>query len=123
MTSDMLRRAATLIRERAEKATPGPWLVSDTIEGMWPPRPGWQIVNDAYLNPLVDDDELWLAVELHTGCEADAEHIAALHPAVALAAATWLEHEADRAEHQPWTDDVTEQALAFATAYLGEEME
>jgi hypothetical protein len=111
MTPDTLRRAATLIRERAEKATPGPW--------------GWTWFDGTHaarevtyaVAPAVARTNRW-----KTGFD-NAEHIASWHPAVALAAATWLEHEADRAEHQPWTDDVTEQALAFATAYLGEEME
>jgi hypothetical protein len=67
-----LREAAALIRERAQAATPGPYIVSDVNEGTWPPRPGWEITNEAFGNPPADEDAPWLAVELHTGMEADA---------------------------------------------------
>lgn len=64
------------IEARAEGAAPGPWMVIDPNEGTGVP-PGWQVVNDAFLNPPGDDeDHAWVAVELHTGDQADAEFIA-----------------------------------------------
>jgi hypothetical protein len=111
MTSDTLRRAAALIRERAEKATPGPWSAARSMgEDLH-----WGRMQFTTLD--APDRNLFAIAGMPL---ADAEHIAAWHPAVALAAATWLEHEADRAERFGDRDS-TEHALAFATAYLGEE--
>lgn len=80
--TDLLRRAAALMRERAQAATPGPQ---------------------------------------H---RADAEHIAALHPIIALYAADWLDDTAAANDHvgRLCGENVTNQkAVAFARAYLGEE--
>jgi hypothetical protein len=68
----------------AREATPGPWEVDNPNSGSGYP-PFWNIVNDAFVNPPADDDEPWLAVELHTGVKADADHIAYWDPARVLA--------------------------------------
>ncbi|WIV32204.1 hypothetical protein QN084_06225 [Paenarthrobacter sp. R1] len=65
------------IQERLDAATPGPWETYDANEGEWPPRPMWCVANDAFHNPTADEDEPWLAVEIHTGCKEDADFIAA----------------------------------------------
>jgi len=114
MSAETLRRAASLMRERAEGATPGPWTCyGDHL--VWPSEQG----------PAANDPILAMVGEAH---EDSAEHIASWHPAVALAVADWLDAVAEawpisepdyglsvRAEavgHR--------QALAVARAYLGE---
>lgn len=115
---DLLRRAAALMRERAEKATPGTWQANpDGLVWANPPRLG---------DPVSGSTEI-----------EDAQHIASWHPAVALAAADWLEAEArihdapdavrsgmEKATGQEWEVRATVSTLplaaAFARAYLGE---
>lgn len=106
MTAETLRSAAAKIRERAEAATPGPWFV-----------PG---ADDEYVGPadVVGDGEpgdRYIICE-HAGV--DAEHIASWHPAVALAVADWLEHEAGYVGEGLECDGTTAHALAVARAYL-----
>lgn len=75
MNADILRKAAAKLREHDQAATPGPWIVDDPNEGDH--LPFWMVINDAFLNPPADDEDApWLAVELHTGVEADARLIA-----------------------------------------------
>lgn len=70
----------------AKAATPGEWIKCDFNEGDGsPPRPLWGVATEAFWNPSADEDEPWLAVELHTGVEADATHIALNNPAAVLA--------------------------------------
>jgi len=72
VSAEILRRAAALMRSRAEGATPGPWSYSD--EAVWA-APGFgQICG--------------------MGLAGNGVHIASWHPAVALAVADWLEAEA-----------------------------
>ena len=130
MSAETLRRAAALMRERAEAATPGPWVVG----------PYHQLTS-----VLSHDGGLTIAsvgaVRLPF-VEADAAHIASWHPAVALAVADWLTFIADARESidaiaqmrsrngAGWltaTDpasrvfrDMEEHALTVARAYLGE---
>ena len=118
MSGETLRQAAALMRERAEAEPARGWMKVDFNEGNgFPPRPLWGVSNDAYFNPPADEDEPWLAVEVMTGTEATAEHIASWHPAVALAVADWLDVTAG---------DVGTSTLAYhaaltvARAYLGE---
>jgi hypothetical protein len=118
VSAEILREAAALMRSRAEAEPSVGWIKVDFNEGDGhPPRPLWGVSNDAYFNPPTDEDAPWLAVEIMTGTEATAEHIASWHPAVALAVADLLERvantsEAAGAEPSP---DMT----AVATTYLG----
>ena len=105
MSADLLRRAAALMRDRAEAATPGPWR-HDEMQATR--RDGhYFAVNDGSTELLID-----------RGFDAgpNGAHAASWHPAVALAVADWLECQADT------TCDcgLDEGALAAARAYLGE---
>lgn len=119
-----LREAARLMRERAGKATPGPW--------------AWEPTGDkdsSWAVGLVQDEqsEQALAGRLDHGqgividgvCEsidgrlADAEHIASWHPGVALAIADWLDVEGAILERRMSTESVEVPALRVARAYLG----
>lgn len=81
MSADVLRKAAALMRERAEAATGGPWLAyGHTVEG----------AGTVYFDKH----------SLH----GDADHIASWHPAVALAVADWLDDIATR--HSPSDEPV-----------------
>jgi hypothetical protein len=77
MIGDVLRRAARLMRERAEAATPGPW--RDFTYG----DPMMHYVDAGPNTNLVASGAFWE--------NADAAHIASWHPAVALAVADWLD--------------------------------
>lgn len=114
MSAETLRRAAALMRERAEAATSGPWSVG----------PYHQLTS-----VLTEDGGLTIAsvgAPHHPFVRADADHIASWHPAVARAVADWLDRKAERAEDMwlthgqqmrgpEWLD-----ALAVARAYLGD---
>lgn len=118
MSAEILRRAASLMRERATAAPvrPGPWEkeFSDVIRTDVPlGAPGYLIAEVATVP--------------------EAEHIASWHPAVALAVADWLEAVAAwDSEGLGWTDrlnrtnwpsmwgDMQVEAIAVARAYLGE---
>lgn len=109
MSSDLLRRAAALMRERAEAAVLSPWQAVEGASSSW-----WvECPNTADI-----------ALDLHGE---NARHIASWHPAVALAVADWLDSMASRAESRialggdeaaVWSHE--RHALAVATAYLGE---
>lgn len=124
-TSEVLRRAAGLMRERAEAATPGPWAWEPPSKADWPqsdeslvaPGSDWQ--PDSYFGgcseflrefhgtrELEDGSHVHrTTVDVVSGwgydaCGTDASdedraHIASWHPAVALAVADWLEEAAD----------------------------
>jgi hypothetical protein len=83
--------------ERA--ATPGPWQHFDANEGTGH-FPGWMVANDAFHNPPADEDAPWLAVELHTGVEADAALIAAVRNALP-ALLTIARAQLDRGQEAP----------------------
>ena len=96
MSAEILRRAASLMCERAEAATPGPW--RDDLQTVV--TAGW-----------------WVRAE-----GANAAHIAALHPDVALAMASLLSMVANHAAG--WGDPCggcVDQALTLARTYLGED--
>ena len=120
-SAETLRRAAALMRERAEADGSSGWQVEDANEGT-EYHPLWMVTNDAFHNPSANDDEPWLAVEVHTGTKATAEHIASWHPAVALAVADWLDQAAQAHFHGINGPVYVEnpRALAVARAYLGE---
>lgn len=124
--TDLLRRAATQVRETAKAATPNVCLD-------WT----WLAVRHVARNcdlecPTHGDD--------HEKCNQwdrydDSPHMTLWHPGVALAVATWLEDVADL--HEPhasaygcdWCSDEdwpcadTRNALAVARALLGEDTE
>lgn len=113
MSSDLLRRAAKEMREKAEAAVLAcgdePWLFDYGY-------PGYDVSNS-----------VGVAV-VENGTEETAEHIASWHPAVALVVADWLDNEAGHYDASVKGLDVRpEQAesaysfpLAVARAYLGE---
>jgi hypothetical protein len=109
MSADLLRTAATLMRERAQMATSGPWH------------------RVAEIGIATDASSLTHATAHHPAglydSIPDAEHIASWHPLVALAVADWLESEADRARLAWQTARApldASRALAVARAYLGD---
>ena len=101
--AEQLRQAAKLMRERAEAASllsPPPWYVVPA-EGM-PPVP-W--VKSAKCHVIAP------------GYLVDCEHIAGMHPGVALAVADWLDRFGDKMYcYGPAEFD---HALAIARAFLG----
>lgn len=132
MSAGTLRRAAALMRERAEAASPPPWVAFRA-----------RATNPLDRAPIIGVTRD-LAVDYDTDlfatqkCRAeDAEHIASWHPAVALAVADWLDHQAyefdrymnrqmdpTRRFNSLWltkAQDEHADALAVARAYLGED--
>jgi hypothetical protein len=110
----LIRRAAALMRERAEAASRGPWhqicLGSE----------GCQVINDGRLRDRkhvsFSGRKEWKADH------ADAVYIAGMHPLVALAVADLLESaavEIDDGMH-PGANPGSYGALAVAHAYLNE---
>lgn len=107
-----LRAAATLIRETASKATPGPWMVSRI--------PG--------IGRTVNDPTARLSIAVGTGwvSGADGEWIALMHPGLAEHLAAWLDGVAkDIDGHDPdggcecTESDSYHRAMDFAAAILG----
>lgn len=143
--AEKLRRAADLLRERAEAATPGPWgwdawedgsscvttgphtlasLVGSHVEPPTMDASGVLLDGD-----LSDQDEKVWAIERAESARHDATFIAAMNPTVALAVADWLDDIAGQQEHCEWIvktyakyPDVrwpsTTRALAVADAIL-----
>ena len=116
----LLREAATLMHERADKATPGPW---SPVEGIFQEET-FAAVLGAGGDPQMPDT--WIVA---TGRRApgsisqqnDADHIASMHPMVAHAVAAWLVLEAGQCGVRGGADRIghTAYALAVARAYLG----
>jgi hypothetical protein len=102
VSAETLRRAAALMRERAEAATPGPWI------GEYSGHTG-HVVMDAESTSALDH----VASCSHYRAAFDSEHIASWHPTVALAVADLL----DVIATWDWVADP--EALAVARAYLG----
>jgi hypothetical protein len=131
VSADLLRRAASLMRERAGTATRGPWFLAYSAVISEPLSHEFEAASDELTDD--DDDAAWDALPEYTlaivpaaagdtptvqGAH-DGTHIASWHPAVALAVADWLD------SMPPWTihshlipHHVA--ALAVARAYLGE---
>lgn len=95
---DLLRRAAALMRERAQAVDPDGW------ESL-----GWE--SDDALGPL------------STGTVRDAQYIASWRPAVALAVADLLDSVVARSGTQHPLDfsEIYIEEIAVAGAYLGED--
>ncbi len=83
MSSDQLKRAASLLRQIGEQSTPGPWHVEQTNLSNWIVDAVGVSVADCGL----DEDVL---PEVH----ADATWIALASPAIAEPLALWLESDA-----------------------------
>ncbi len=93
MSADLIRRAAEVLRERAEKATPGPWSTSSAFgdtANLLDAR-GALIAEGG---PIEDGGDWFGAVSV-----LDATYIATVHPGVALALAEIIASEAK------WVDD------------------
>lgn len=133
MSGEILRRAAALMRERAEAATPGPWSAV--------PRTTTHNVQ-GHGRSVVVTPQTRVSMS-------NTAHIASWHPSVALAVADWLDREATLHESMAglgdllnlaskelgggeiriqFSDDADRmaastmpQALAVAHAYLGEQ--
>lgn len=131
---EILREAARLMRARAEKATPSP-----TGEPYgWAGHSG-AIGAAIYGGPSVDGYRTSTVLAVEEGCtacrqptDADVQHMASWHPAVAVAIADWLDAAAQREqEHrqrsahyayaEPTEGDEVYGALIVARAYLGVE--
>jgi hypothetical protein len=117
VSAETLRRAAAVMRERAEAATPGPWdrmlaFGADFIGADAADERGSGFASARWI----------LRLDNRPGRRQDkrnAEHIASWHPAVALLAAQTLEQHADLHDsydclHEPCA------AMEFASAYLEE---
>ena len=117
MSAETLRRAASLMRERAGAAPPSPWATRATTHGD-PANGPTHIVVENSLGLISDHDyDKWGGTS--------AEHIASWHPAVALAVADWLDAEASNRDAgiggRGWFSVGGQgDALAVALAYLGE---
>ena len=112
--ADTLRRAAKLMRERAEAASPGPW------HQLCMGSEGCSVINDGHLRERkhvsFSGRKEWKSDH------ADATYIASWHPLVALAVADLLDKLAWMGELDP---DLLgrvgcDEAIAIARAYLGE---
>ena len=105
MSAETLRRAASLMRERAEAASPPPW-----VGTVWPKEiPG--VYSQAIEDARGLDPEIARTLD-----KPDAEHIASWHPAVTLAVADWL----DVTARDVGTSTLAfHAAIAVARAYLG----
>jgi len=110
MSADLLRRAAALMRERAEAATPGPWVSVVNSPGiactdcMGTSQRHWFAGVVPEGSP---HRQTWLTgVRGHDEALArgDSDHIASWHPAVALAVADWLDRVV--ASHHAEVDEV-----------------
>jgi hypothetical protein len=104
------------MRERAEKATPGPW--RDDPDGYGESQV-LQVRDDlagGRFNRIARLDG-WNEESEDGADENNAAHIASWHPAVALAVADWLDVTADVAEEAPGLFPY--EALAVVRAYLG----
>ena len=98
MSADLLRRAATVLRERAEDAAPGPWEVS------------WGAVRGPEQHAVASP------------ARRDGLYIATMDPIVGLALADWLDRAAwaeDMSGYKPQVPH-KDHALTVARAVLGE---
>ena len=111
--AETLRSAAKLMRERAEKATPGPWKPMVLGSEGYLVLADWGTVRDRGRHRVGR-----FGLKDWDGDRADAEYVAGMQPLVALAVADWL----DRFSDDIYCYGISEHkhALAIARAYLGE---
>jgi hypothetical protein len=103
VSAEILRRAASLMRQRAEAATPSPWEQTGDLGSEWD-----DIVDAPGTNGIVADADT---------SDENAAHIASWHPDAALAVADWLGKYVDCYPHVFGYQD----ALKVANAYLGDQ--
>lgn len=138
MSADLLRRAAALVRESAEGATPGPWQHVDyadpegqplTSAGLRSTYMGCgevQTVNDRLFGGSIAAPSGDCYPRSGYSPKEDMAYIALMHPPVALAVAAWLESAAGQAQFgEDHIIDFTvetelAEALAVARAILRE---
>lgn len=117
MNADDLRAVAAEIRELANAATPGPWGVSHWREGGKTTHHTLEKTESRTVNGVERRGFLVRQVAMTYADKrghADFTHIAAWHPAVALAVADWLDAEANHM----WGP--TGETIAFVRAWRGE---
>lgn len=125
MSSELLRRAASLMRERAEAATPGPWRFTDSeaVTDVWT---GGMVVVSSDRDPIANVQDEWYENDPDEPATVnDATHIASWHPAVALAVADWLDatvaaHDGPDCYDPHGLCPEAHAALDLARVYLGE---
>ena len=109
------------MRERAEAATPDRWL------HMCMGSEGCQIIRDAPVSERRYRHVAWFGRKGWMADHADAEYVAGMSPAVALAVAAWLEQEAVNAGafagHGHMLAAPSPHALTVARAYLADQIE
>lgn len=113
MSAEMLRRAAALMRERAEAATPGPWMTG--VEQ------GEAYLVEALLADQGNGQPGYRIIARVPHRQRDRNHIASWHPAVALAVADLLDGWADDVESFGGHHKSDDRALTVARTYLGEQ--
>jgi hypothetical protein len=132
MSSEELRQAAGLMRERAEAAGVQPWEPNDALTRNPLSESGATYIRHEVRGPHKGDDWPFIA---EANATQYAVHIASWHPTVALAVADWLDQEAEafdahmarqadpkRRFNTLWLElsrQRHEHALAVARAYLG----
>ena len=126
MSADELRRAAALLRERAEAATPGPWSAADEhglLPEAWPAwcvsqmRPGYQTMSETegYVGDVAE-----VLCDRKDACP-DATYIATMHPDIGRALAAVLAESAavwDDIEDAPRPDSQLDQLARLARLIL-----
>ena len=117
MSADLLREAAALMRSRAKTATEGPWSLTFIPESAVPSQ---HAVDRHYVMGCFDGNARNPAgPAAMCEYEPDAEHIAGMHPAVALAVADWLDATAGELDQYGWDGlPSNATAVAVARAYL-----
>ena len=113
MSADILRRAAAVLRERAEAATPGPWEAMEHDS-----NPGDEGVCLLGAAATVTGSHMigYFHVLSQAEQEANGAYAATMHPGVGLAIADWLQLEADRLG---WLENhATPQAVVLARLIL-----
>jgi hypothetical protein len=128
--SDMeeICQAAALMRQRAQAATPGPWLWDGgAYDGSRGVGCVWTTAPSVLGGTIATADMNDLYPRSGYSPQGDMKHIASWHPVVALAVADWLDHEADRIElggpdiGVVTTPGEVRHSLAVARAYLAGE--
>lgn len=119
--AETMRRAAKLMRERAGAATPGPWTIREQ-HGRDIADEGWSDVR--VVSPVGDVAVTYLSnVSESNAANENTEHLAAMHPLVALAVADWLERDAALIDVLAFPESdpaAVRYPLTVARAYLGE---
>lgn len=114
VSADVLRQAATILREQAEAATPGPWHWSPPSAAEWPS-------GDESLLGAADETVLYGWGYDASGIEAtdaDRTYIATMHPGVGLALADLLNNLQGAQPND--VDAIERDALTLARLIVGE---